>query len=234
MRKLLVAVLALGLVAAMRTSSFAAFASQGITSVTALVSFSSGGSASMSIAWSAGGSLTWASPAPTIGTTKWQKADNYILLHSTITSSTGGVEIYTDNLNGGTSSYTGTGNPAGLISMSSTTQTLPMCWRAVDVSTTSLTIVQGTDNNLYASENGGMSSKYPCYEWIEDAHTSGFVKGFTDYSVIRDYRGVQIAGSTWAQGIGSPVIVYFGANFTTATQPNTYVTQTLRIEAYMD
>lgn len=234
MRKLLVAVLALGLVAAMKAPSFAAFASVRISTFTASTTFSGTGSVNMSASLIGGSSLSWS--GVTIGTTKWKASDVYVQVHSTITASGGGIQIYTDNRNGTVVAerYSGTGNPAGLVSLSSTTATIPMCWRIVTVSTTSLTIQQGAPgfpDRLWASELG---NGYPCFVWMMDTGTAGFLNAL-DYVTVRDaLRGIQHAEATWAATTISPAYIYIGADFTLATTPNTYRTTTLRIEAFTD
>ena len=240
MRKLFVAVLAVGLVFAMRAQSFAAFTSVSASSVTASITFTGLGSVNMGITWSAGSAFTWASPVPTIGTTTWQVADQYIILASTITQSTGGIQIYTDNYHAivSTERYTGAAaNAAGLVCLSSTTQTLPMCWRVVAVSTGTQTIVAGTDGKLYLTQEGGQAGQYPCFLWMTDKGNTGWYNG-ESYAEIKDGTfGLQTAEATWSTGVPSPVCVYVGANFATATTSaggTTYKTTTLRLEAFYD
>lgn len=243
MRKLLVAVLAFGLLSAVSTTSYAAYASVGITSVTAQVSFVAAGSIEMNavlrnLTGETTTQLWWDTGNITLGSTKWRRSDAYVMLHSTITAATGGIEIYTNNRNAAIAAQRYTGgagtDPAGLVGLSSTTAVLPMAWRITAISTTSLTIVKGTDDSLYATELGGEAGSYPVFLWMMDLGTPAFTPGL-DYATAKDAtRGIQHAAATWATGTSSPNYVYFGADFTNATTPNTYKTTTLRVEAFTE
>ena len=239
MRRLLTLVLALGLIAAMKTASFAAFNTMGISTMAASVSFVGQGVVNIeadlyNLSGGATTQIWWNTNSITVGATLWQSATSYVVLHSTITNSAGGIQIYTDNKGTGANpAYTGIGNPVGLISMSTTTKALPMCWRIVAVSTTSLTIVQGSDNKLYSSEEGGQAGSFPCFLWMIDKSSGAFANS-EDYVTIKDaVRGIQFAEATWGAA-GSPNYIYFGANFQYASIPDTYRTTTLRIEAFHD
>ena len=245
MRKLLAAVVVLGLLVVMKVPSYAAFTSVGISSYVAQCSFTTQGSVwTQLLLLNLNGTTTnqvyWDTGNISVGTTLWQSASSYILLYSTITNSTGGLQIYTDNKNGSVVAerYTGLGDPAGLVGMSTTTQALPMCWRAVAISTNSLTIKRGSPgpaDRLWANELG---SGFPCFLWMLDKNSpvsswnpSGWSNGM-DYARIREsVRGVQYAEATWG-AMGSPIYIYFGADFTSASSPNTYKTTTLRIESF--
>jgi len=240
MRRIVPVLLAMVMLAGLKEYAFATFGSVSKSTVTASVSFSGAGVVSVSIDLrnldnSTTGLMTWNTSSITPGSTLWQSATAYILLHSTITAATGGIQIYTDNKAGDASpAYTGTGNPAGLVAVEATTVApLSMCWRVVDVSTTALTIVQ-TGDTLYASEIG---SGYPCFFWMKDAQTTGasaFVNG-EDYVTIKESaRGMHHAESTWATGVVSPDYIYIGANFASVVTPRTYKTSTLRIEAFTE
>jgi hypothetical protein len=246
MRKLLVAVFALGLVAAMKAPSFAAFTQVGTPStLTAAASFTAQGSVSYSYQLFnlTGGTTTqiwWNTALITLGQTTWQRADAYMVLTATMTNTTGGIQIYTNNTLGTASpQYTGAGNPAGLVGTSSTTAILPMCWRAVNASTTTLTIVQGPAPyyNLYSSEFGGYANGngWPCFIYMLDHASTSFAPnaGNGIYQEVWDGTlGMQYAVNTFGQPGTSSIYLYFGASFAGATTPNTYKTSTLTLEAY--
>jgi hypothetical protein len=229
----------------MKAPSFAAFTSVQTNTLTAAASFTSAGTVSFSYTLYnlTGGTTTqiwWNTSLITLGTTAWQRADAYMVLNANITNSTGGIQIYTDNINAtAVPKYTGTGNPAGLVGTSSTTAVLPMCWRAVTVSTTSLTIVQGPAPyyNLYSTELGGAmgGNGYPCFIYMLDKNTSTFAPaaGNGIYQEVWDGTlGMQYAAMTFGAPGTSSIYLYFGAGFTGATTPNTYRTTTLKLEAF--
>ncbi len=229
------------LIAAASTSVFAAFQSISRSTVTAGVKFTLAGQVSMSIQLMNlnGGTTTqiWWDPAQiTIGQTQWRRADAYILLNSTITAATGGIQIYTDNkASDANPQYTGTGNPAGLVAQEDTSATpLSMCWRITDVSTTTLTIRRGAPgypDRLWAQELG---DQYPCFLWMKDKNTPGFQNG-EDYVTVKEAaRGLHHSEGDWGTGVPSPDYIYIGADFTNALTPRTYKTSTLRLEAFTE
>lgn len=258
MRKLFAAVLAVGMIAVAASTSFAAFTSKSTTVVIASATFIAEGQVNVSAviknivddadATQLGFSGTGGNPP-----TGWKVSDQYILLHSTITHSSGALQIYTNNYNNAVASerYSGVVNssysasPAGLVDMSTTTKVLPMCWRITTVdtatATSDLTIVQGPVGpapdyqvHLYAAQLGGVASDYPCFLWMLDKGMWGFGNG-KDYAIIRDMtHGIQHGEATWAMTNVSPLYVYLGADFSFATTPNTYKTTSLTIEAYHD
>lgn len=243
MRRFMTVVYAVTMLAALSASSFA-FTTRGTNTVTAGTVLSSAGSVSVSIQLkntldnSTTGWIWWNPASVTVGSTQWLAANAYVVIHSTITDSTGGIQIYTDNRNASANpryvGVTGT-DPAGLVGYSASdatasSTTLSMCWRIVDQSTTTLTIRQ-TGDTLYSNELG---SAYPCFLWMKDVGTSGFVNG-EDYITMKESaRGLQHAESTFGVGCASPDYLYFGANFTSAVTPRTYKTNRLIIEAYTD
>jgi hypothetical protein len=183
-------------------------------------------------------SITWS--GITIGQTDWKAADQYILLHATITASTGLIQIYTDNkASDANPKYTGSGNPAGLVMVENSSKTLKMCWRVTDMSTNTLTIIQHpTQNYLYSQELG---SGYRCFLWMKDKNTPNipsenttqFVNGEDYVTVWETTRGCQHAEGTWAF-MPSPNYIYIGAKFLGATTPATYKTNKLTLEAAIE
>jgi hypothetical protein len=184
----------------------------------------------------AASSFTWS--GVNLGTTKWKAADQYIKLQTDYyyrvapVSYPWGIQIYTDNQNAGANPrYTGTVNPVGLICTSTTTVVLPTCWRIVDTSTTTLTIVMG-DKKLYSQELGGPASNFPCFLWMRDKNSPGFVNS-EDYVTVWDNRGIQYSETAWG-GALPPNYIYIGADFSNATTPNTYSTNRLTLELFHD
>lgn len=187
--------------------------------------------------------LTWSSVNPGGG---WKAADQYIQLDLTYYQPGWGIQIYTDNAAADASPrYAGSvssSNPVGLISVEyPESAPLPMCWRMVDVSTTTtLSIVQGSDNKLYSSQLGGQAGQYPCFVWMKDRGTPAIPdKGTTvftpgeDYVTVWDNRGAQHAEGTWS-GCQSPNYIYIGANFNGAVTPGTYRTNKLIVELFYE
>jgi hypothetical protein len=185
--------------------------------------------------------IYWNASSITLGSTSWRAADAYVVLYSTITNSNGGVQIYTDNKSNDASAvYTGAQNPVGLIAVEDTTEPpLPMCWRIVDSTTTTLTIkelIVSTTGYLYSNELG---SSYHCFLWMEDRNTSGFQYG-ADYVTAKSGRldnsgnspCIQDAEGQWDHAL-SPDYIYFGADFTNARSPRTYRTN-IRIETFTE
>jgi len=263
MRKLIVAVMALGLVAAMKVPSFAQYLSLvSSATLTASVQFTAAGSvnASYVLVNLTGGTpspyqIWWSTGLINPGTTAWQRADDYIVLSSTLTDSRGAIRIYTNNCNSNNinaSPYYGYGvqnssealsgsyDPEGLIASSTNTKTLSMCWRVASATYTmnpvieSINITSGTtvSTRLYDQATG---SGFPCYLWMMDKGTYNFYSGNAlDYAIIRDSsRGIQYAESNWGTA-ASTVNVYLGANFTNMDEPDTFSTNSLVIEAFLE
>ncbi len=139
MNKIIVSLICTALILSMPVTSFAAFTSDSSTTKTAQVTVS--GTAGVPIVLSvslknvATGSgtpteITWSSVSA--GALDWKSADQYVEIGGFATHAQWGIQIYTDNKATGASPlYTGTGNPAGLVNVSTTTLTLPMCWRVL-------------------------------------------------------------------------------------------------------
>lgn len=236
MRKLLVAVLALGLMASVKATSYA-YTAISTTTFSGTVTFTGTGSVSMSVAWNTGAAMQFT--GITIGTTKWKAADNWLVVSSTMTDATGGIQITTNNrITSAVPRFTGatSANAAGLVNASNTTQALPMCWRVLSATGTVPTpsIVQGTDNSLYDTLYGGMAGSYPCYLWMMDKSSTGFTDGMAYAQVRSAINGIQQAEDTWLM-VGPTVRVYLGADFTNAMMSpggTQYATNTLTINAY--
>lgn len=250
MRRLLFVFLALSVVVGLTASSFAA-SSVSKSTFTASVAFTGTGSITLSASLkdiTTHGTTTqisWDPAEITLGSTNWQRAKQYAEIVSVITSSSGLVQIYTDNCatDANPKFYIVTPtsfNPVGLVKTDTKDRTLKTCWRVCDSTITLAAgdIQQAVNNQLYSSVYG---SSYPCYIWMKDAktpnitseNTTQFVNG-EDYVTVMDAnRGGQHAEGTWGL-FTSPDYIYFGAKFTGAVRPATYQTNTLRIEAYIE
>lgn len=191
--------------------------------------------------------ITWDDAQITPGTTGWKAAKQYVMIYSTLTAVSSAVQIYTDNCaaDADPQFYTTTPvgeNPAGLVRQSNGKSALSMCWRLTENTTDSLTIgsvMDGTAMKLYSME---ISSSYPCFLWMKDKSTPDmpgtaaddkFVYG-EDYCVIwEENRGCQHAEGTWSP-MSSPNFLYLGADFSSASTPETYQTSNLRIELFTE
>jgi len=186
-----------------------------------------------------GSSLTWTSP--TLG--KWMAADEYIQVNndyfdyvsSTTAGTLWGIQIYTDNKAANASpKYTGLGDPVGLVNASTTTQTLPLAWRVVDFTTTSVNNIQQGGSGYPAGRiwDSDIGPQYPCFLWMMDKSSSTFVNS-ADYQTVWDKRGIQHAEATWG-GALSPNYIYIAADFINAKTPATYTTGKLTVELFHD
>ncbi len=164
--------------------------------------------------------ISWTVPAGS----GWTLADQYILLHSTLTQS-GGIRIYTDNnaadANPRYGGSFGENNGAGLISTSSNTAFLPMAWLIQD--------------NVSNPQTGDPQTSYSWFYFKDRSQTN-----FWSNADTRDYSTVARAGYGYhfAQGpdnygaMPSPNPIYIEANFVNAVGGWTYRTTTLRIELF--
>jgi len=180
--------------------------------------------------------IWWDTSKIFLGTTQWQRADACIILYSNITSTTGAVQIYTDNsapdANPQFQPVVTSTDPAGLVDTSSVSATLPMCWRITDSPTTTLTIMQTSDNqHLYSPDLG---SGFWCFLFMRDKGSSGINMGDSYLTVKQAFSGIQYAESNWSNNMQSPNYIYLGANFSKAGAGRTYKTSTLRIEAFSE
>ncbi len=252
MRKTVSLLVSLVLLAVVSTASYAAFTGISRSTYTAAIIFTAIGSvqASFEVRNVSDNAvvltgISWDPATITLGgTTKWKASSQYIVMHSTITAASGGIQIYTDNkaADAGIYAYTGisTATAAGLVGYSTTTYvmapsstTLSMCWRVVDNSTTTLNIQRGTAGYPDRLWESTLGSGFPCFLWMMDRFTGGFSDGM-DYITVKDgNRGIQYGEASWG-GSASPDYIYIGADFTTAVTPRTYRTNTLRVEAFTE
>jgi len=190
--------------------------------------------------------ITWDPNEVALGQTSWLRAKQYVVLEATITASSSGIQVYTDNCAADASPQfyilnPTSANPAGLVRDDLRDRTLKLCWRLTDKPTDSLTITQGSDNCLYSNELGGEASNFRCFLWMKDhstpdipaSNTVAFHDGEDYVTAWEENRGNQVAEGTWFH-CDSPNYMYFGANFLGAASPATYKTSTMRIEAFIE
>ncbi len=190
-------------------------------------------------------SVSWA--AITAGTTSWLAAGQYIAVEGFATYSDWGIQIYTNN-----TSYTGTGDSAGLINTANTLYSLPMSWRTrtgkLSVGSAELEINQETVGGYQVLDDGITPDDqyYPWFFMLDkntvdvDVTTAGD-QAFGDYQQEATFIGS--AGYHHAPGpvnyatptaTDTTYYVYLGANFTMAMPGATYATDanSLTVEMY--
>jgi hypothetical protein len=134
-----------------------AFTSTNKSTQTASVTFTGAGVANMTLTVFGGGNITWPAVSLPVTGNGWVDASKYLVVSATVTAYGGGIQIYTNNAAAGitpqwtgallpvTSTGTTANNPAGLVSESNTTATLPMAWSATP-STTTATLADEPNN----------------------------------------------------------------------------------------
>ena len=208
--------------------TFATFQSRSISTFTAQATVT-GGQLAMSVEIrnrdndNLATSLTWENVAAGSG---WTLANQYILLHSTLTLP-GGIRIYTDNAandaNPRFGGSFGTGNGAGLIDTTTNTAVIPLAWLIRD------------DRGDPAT---GDPNYNPSWFYFKDKSQTNFWSN----ADTKDYSTVAKAGYGihFSQGTGnygpspSPDYIYIESNFTNAVGGRTYRTTTLRIELFSE
>lgn len=185
-------------------------------------------------------SISWSNI--TLGSTKWKAADQYIELNIDSYMNSWGIQIYTDNAVAGVSpQYRGAGNPAGLVGqllnggIDPSSTTLAMCWRITDSTVTVPNIQQGAAgfaDRLWDANVTLNGDQFPCFFWIKDKRTAGFVNA-DDYMTVWDTRGIHYAeGESWGTRCYAPNYIYLGANFSYAIGARIYKTSRLFVELF--
>ncbi len=251
-QKYLAGVVAAGfVVAASAAPSHAAFKSNGTQTLTAKAI--TGGAQVIQIASVAiknrsdnaiVSAINWTGGAPGAG---WLVADQYVDMVSSITTTSGGIQTYTDNTHA-SPAYTGvisnvTQTPAGLVSNSDTTQKIPTAWRP---STFTLAGVNPINPNGGAGES---------FLWFfhEDSAQVANNQGATDFANADPFITMYAAPNTVLTGQTQPVsglhfaqgptqfggfqsvahtFIYTEADFTGALAGTTYSTNKLILEAF--
>lgn len=210
--------------------SWAAFATVSKATVTASAVLSGAGQVAMSVSVrnisnnAVAASVAWTGVTLP---TAWKLADQYLLLNSTITAATGGIQIYSNNKAADAApAYTGLANASGLVDNTDTTKTLPMAW-AVRNSTVSVAAVLPPAGDpdvifqwLYIKDPGSAAP---------NTMTNGEV-----YATVKNTSGIHYGPGNAEFGAGLlPAIdyVFFQANFANATTPRTYSGR-IRVEAF--
>jgi hypothetical protein len=189
-------------------------------------------------------SVSWS--AITSGTTGWLAANQYIAVQGFATYSDWGIQIYTNN-----TSYTGTGQPAGLINVANPIYSLPMAWRTktekLATGSVELEIVQKTVGGYQVLADGTTPAitYYPWFFMLDkngdvDSITPG-TQPFGNYQAEATFIGS--AGYHHAPGpvnyatptaTDTTYYVYLGANFSMAMPGAAYATDadSLTVEMY--
>lgn len=247
MRKVLSLLVAAVFMAVSGSVAFAAFTSVSTVKKTAKVEFTATGAFTWDIAIKnvAGDGtateITWDAGSITPGTTGWANAQQYILITSTITDATSAIQIYTDNEKGTSFKYvhvgdTNTVSAGGLVGTKNpSAKPLPMAWSMKDVKiSTTVVNPQSADNtikyaSLYFKDHG---------DTLVDAASES-----TKFSNGDDYVTILKGGTGWRWGGGAGDIggsasgtfyMYIGADFSSASTPNTYGTDTLTFEGFTE
>jgi len=249
MKSLLSIVIAITMVISTSGLSFAAFSQIGIETFSAS-SGAVGGTPDVTVPFDASlknisgdttaASVTWTGVSS--GVTGWLAANQYIAVQGFATYSDWGIQIYSDNTN-----YTGTGNPAGLISTSNTIYSLPMAWRTKTAKLTAGSVELGIVEKTvlgYQVLADGTTPAVDYYPWFflldkatdMDTVTAGVQVFGTndDYATFIGSEGYQHAPTDYAtpSATDTTYYVYLGANFTMAMPGVTYSTDTLTVEMY--
>jgi hypothetical protein len=183
--------------------------------------------------------------------TSFYAANEYATIFTTWTNGAlGRVLIYTDNTATDASpKYTGTvstsASAVGLVCNQSTTDTpIGMCWRATDVSTSSINISYWVDvaTRAYAMHlydaTPGLGASFFCYEWMKDK--SDLPAWYTSNDAYPTVKSFDTNGGwlQYAEGqfgvTASPDTVYIGANLGDALGGRSYKTSTLRFDMIFD
>jgi len=219
------------LCAVMVVPTFAAFQSIRISTTTAEATVT-GGQLAMSIEIKRRdndvtvSSLTWSNITAGSG---WILADQYILLHSTLTQS-GGIRIYTDNAaNDANPKFGGSfgeNNGAGLIDTTTNTIVLPLAWLIKDNKVDPTTGDPNSNQSWFYFKDKNQSNFWTTTDTKENSTVAKAGYG------IHYSQGPGNYGSA-----SSPDYVYIQANFTNAIGGiggRKYRTTTLRIELYSE
>jgi len=235
----------LALTAVISSSAHAVFTSVNKQSLTATAQLTGAGTFNVTTSIknrttnAAATNLSWTGVTAGSG---WTLANEYIQLDTTITSSLpSGIQIYTDNTAAAANpKYTGvisanTPTPAGLVASANTTQKLPTAWRAIK----ELGVVTAAaDPSAGAGDSfAWLFHKDKAQVAVPSLNATAFVNG-EDFITV--YKNGANGGVHFAQGptefggfqANDRVFIYTGADFTSASTPNTYSTNQLIVESY--
>ena len=243
MKRIIPAVLILGLGVLAPTRSWAAFASISRSTQTAIAGLVGAGTVSMTITLknlsdnSTTTQFYWSGVSLP---TAFVRSGAYSQVDSTVTIAGGGIQTYTDNTAAdAVPKYTYVGststvNPEGLVDATTTTKTLPMAWNIQDTTSTAPTAVDPTDA---VNGTGWLFFKDRQTPTIVSANTTQFTDGEAFVTIKRivdtGNSGIHFGQADTAFGAAaSPDFVYVETDFRNAVTPRTYKTSVLRYEAY--
>ena len=195
-----------------------------------------GGSAAMSVSIIGGTSISWTAVAGG----PWTLANQYLQIASTLTVAGAGIQTYTQNSGG---LYTGAASSttaAGLVNLSSTTQTIPLAWQITgstggpnavdDPNCTGAAgqpsyckpagVATGWAWFYYADKGGGLLPNAPANWYIQPESAGNPVN-------------IQYAQTSFGAGAANSINkLYLEANFANAVGGYTYQTNTLTLELF--
>ncbi len=179
--------------------------------------------------------ITWSSthlPA------QWVLADQYIELHVDASTTTWGVQIYTDNLaEDAVPAYTGvissfTQTPAGLVDTVNPTRKLPLAWATRSIGSTVTVVSADPDNEADPNSFQWLMMEDASQVAVPSQRAVRFFNG-DPFITVMNNQGIHFAQSPLQFGPeNSPIRIYLEANFQAAVTPRTYQTSTLRLEFF--
>ena len=145
------------------------------------------------------------------------------MLHSSDTNAVWGIQVYTDNLAADANpKYLGSDDPKGLVGVTNSSTTLPLCWRVLEYTTAyaDLTITESPPGTL----------SWP-WKWLKDKGTPGFSNGDWYQTVWSDEGMLWGDNESQRSGGMSPLYIYLGGKFSQATI-QTYATNKFTLEQF--
>jgi hypothetical protein len=238
-RKYMTGLAALGLVMAVAGSS-QAWQHQGTNYVALASATITGGLAQMNVTMIGGSKITWATPTAGGG---WQAATQYLQIASTLTLAGSGIQTYTANSGGLWTAAASSTTAAGLVNQATGTDTLPLGWQ---ISTG--TLIAADDPNCYGVGQPaycGSTTGRTGWAWFYYADKGGGLLPNAGTAPGSTYIQVESAGNPPKIQYADTTIPSFGAgnangindlfletNFANALSGNTYLTNTLTVEAF--
>ena len=179
----------------------------------------------------------------------WTTSDTYLVLHSTLTASSGGIMIYTDNTAPSATPKkiaSGVFSAAGLVDNTNPdNRTLPLAWSIVDATTPALGDGAPPSGFIAADDPEFATSLHYTGQWFlmkdpgspnlsgSQAESRGKLIPGESYATVKNAQGIHFSHFAYTGYVPtqSPDVIMLEANFTGATTPNTYSAQ-IYIEAY--
>lgn len=232
-RKYMTGLFATGLVMAAVVPSHA-FTSKGVVTSTASATIG-GGLAQMSVSIVGGSSVTWNATAGS----GWTLASQYIQIASTLTIAGSGIQTYTQNSGGLFTGANSSTTAAGLVNLSSATQTIPLAWQIngstsgpVGVADPNCTGASGQPSYCATQAQTGWAWFY-----YADKGVNLLANAPGNFYIQVESAGnpvsIQYAQGSFGAGAASSVNkLYLEALFQNALSGNTYKTNTLTVESF--